>query len=49
MAHPFHHALSSAKKWGGSPEDYLLLHQWLDLIWTIKRRLISLRQGRPSR
>ena len=30
MAHPFHHALSSAKKWGGSPEDYLLLHQWMD-------------------
>ena len=23
MAHPFHHALSSAKKWGGGPEDYL--------------------------
>jgi hypothetical protein len=30
MAHPFHHALSSAKKWGGAPEDYLLLHQWMD-------------------
>ena len=30
MAHPFHHALSSAKKWGGEPEDYLLLHQFMD-------------------
>ena len=30
MAHPFHHALSSAKKWGGAPEDYLLLHQYMD-------------------
>jgi hypothetical protein len=30
MAHPFHHALSSAKQWGGGPEDYLLLHQYID-------------------
>ena len=30
MAHPFHHALSSAKKWGDRPDDYLLLHQWMD-------------------
>jgi hypothetical protein len=30
MAHPFHHALSSAKKWEGGPEDYLLLHQYMD-------------------
>ena len=30
MAHPYHHALSSAKKWGGEPEDYLLLHQFMD-------------------
>jgi hypothetical protein len=30
MAHPFHHALSSAKKWGGGPEEYLLLHQYMD-------------------
>ena len=30
MAHPFHHAVSSAKQWGGSPDDYLLLHQWMD-------------------
>ena len=30
MAHPYHHAVSSAKKYGGEPEDYLRLHQWLD-------------------
>ncbi len=30
MAHPYHHALSSARKWGGTAEDYLVLHQWLD-------------------
>jgi len=30
MAHPYHHALSSAKKWGGGPEEYLLLHQYID-------------------
>ena len=30
MAHPYHHAVSSAKKFGGEPEEYLQLHQWLD-------------------
>jgi hypothetical protein len=30
MAHPFHHAQSSAKKFGGVPEDYLKIHQWFD-------------------
>ena len=27
---PYHHALSSVKKWGGQVDDYLPLHQWLD-------------------
>jgi len=27
MGHCYHHALSSVKKWGGVPEDYLPLHQ----------------------
>lgn len=27
---PYHHALSSAAKYGGNAEDYLELHQWLD-------------------
>lgn len=30
MAHPYHHAISSAKKWGGTPEDYLPIHNWFD-------------------
>ena len=30
MAHPYHHALSSVKKWGGKPEDYQPVHDWLD-------------------
>jgi hypothetical protein len=30
MAHPYHHALSSVKKWGGKPEDYLAIHAWFD-------------------
>lgn len=30
MAHCYYHALSSVRKWGGLPEDYLPLHQWFD-------------------
>jgi len=33
MGHPYHNALSSARKWGGTAEDYedyLWLHQWFD-------------------
>jgi hypothetical protein len=30
MAHPYHHAVSSAKKYGGEPADYLPIHQFLD-------------------
>jgi len=30
MAHPYHHALSSVKKWGGTVEDYRPLHSWFD-------------------
>ena len=30
MAHPYHHALSSVKKWGGAVSDYLPLHSWFD-------------------
>ncbi len=30
MAHPYHHALSSVKKWGGKIEDYLPIHSWFD-------------------
>jgi hypothetical protein len=30
MAHPYHHALSSVKKWGGEVDDYLPIHDWFD-------------------
>ena len=30
MAHPLEHAESSAKKFGGKPEDYLAIHRWFD-------------------
>jgi hypothetical protein len=30
MGHCYHHALSSARKWGGTADDYLPLHQWFD-------------------
>jgi hypothetical protein len=30
MANPYHHAVSSAKKRGGVPEDYLAIHEWFD-------------------
>jgi len=30
MAHPFRHAESSVRKFGGKAEDYLLIHNWFD-------------------
>jgi hypothetical protein len=30
MAHPYHHAVRSARLFGGKPEDYLALHDWFD-------------------
>jgi hypothetical protein len=30
MAHPYHHALSSVAKWGGTADDYLAIHNWFD-------------------
>ena len=30
MSHPYHHAISSARKWGGVPEDYLPIHDFFD-------------------
>jgi hypothetical protein len=30
IAHPFYHCLSSVKKWGGSIDDYLAIHNWFD-------------------
>lgn len=30
MSHPYHHAISSAKKHGGVWEDYIAIHSWFD-------------------
>jgi hypothetical protein len=30
MAHSYHHAVNSARKYGGKPEDYVRLHNWFD-------------------
>ncbi len=30
MAHPLQHSISSSTKFGGKPEDYTHLHEWLD-------------------
>jgi hypothetical protein len=30
MSNPLVHAERSAKKWGGSPQDYLAIHRWFD-------------------
>lgn len=30
MAHSYHHAVSSARRWGGTPDDTLAIHTWFD-------------------
>lgn len=30
MANPYHHSLSSVKKWGGCVADYIKIHDWFD-------------------
>jgi hypothetical protein len=30
MAHPYHHALSSMRKYGGCVDDYIAIHDWFD-------------------
>lgn len=30
MTHPVFHAATSAKRWGGKPDDYQAIHDWLD-------------------
>jgi hypothetical protein len=30
MANPYHHALSSHRKWGGELADYIRIHDWFD-------------------
>lgn len=38
MAHCYYHALSSVRKWGGTVDDYLPLHQWFDQVEGYSRR-----------
>jgi hypothetical protein len=28
--HPYAHSISSSKKWGGEPDEYLKYHEWFD-------------------
>ena len=30
MANPWHHAVSSARRYGGEPDSYLHVHEWFD-------------------
>lgn len=30
MSHPWHHSLSSARRFGGKPNDYVSIHNWFD-------------------
>lgn len=30
MSHPLHHAISSQRRYGGTPADYIELHRWFD-------------------
>ena len=34
MAHPLHHSRSSARRYGGRPDDYVALHAWFDATKT---------------
>lgn len=44
MAHPYHHAVSSTRKFGGQVEDYLPIHQWFDetkgLVGDVRHRAL---------
>ena len=44
MAHPYHHALSSVRKWGGTVDDYMEVHSWFDrskeIIATFQHRAL---------
>jgi hypothetical protein len=42
MPHPYHHALSSVKKWGGTVEDYLIRERFT------KTKMMVLRAPDPA-
>jgi hypothetical protein len=37
MTHPIFHAQSSVRRFGGKVEDYGAIHDWLDVIWTVRQ------------
>ena len=49
MAHCYYHALSSVRKWGGTPDDYIELHQWFDEVQEDRRRSATPRATAPCR
>src|SRR5713226_9697597 len=49
MAHPLKHAESSARKFGGKAEDYLPIHNWLAVMWTLDDSFLRIEINRSSR
>lgn len=48
MAHSYHHAVSSAKRFGGDPDEYLELHSFMDsskAAWADQRHRALLHQS----
>lgn len=48
MAHSWHHAESSARRFGGKADDYLFVHDWIEVIGTIKSSIRSDGGGCPG-
>ncbi len=48
MAHSYHHAVSSARKFGGVPERYQAVHDWLDASKLILADLDDLTYARAE-
>jgi hypothetical protein len=48
MSHSIFHAQSSVRRFGGKVEDYLALHDWLDVIWTVRRGKSELHQAQSG-
>ena len=48
MTHPTFHAESSVRRFGGRVEDYQPIHEWLDVIWTVRRGKSELYQAQSG-
>ena len=48
MTHPTFHAESSVRHFGGRVEDYQPIHEWLDVIWTVRRGKSELHQAQSG-